>query len=187
MVKEQNEAEHKRELSIKTQKVLEIKSVEISKRQVEVERDLGRAEPALIAAQESVSGIQRKHLDELRALTNPPNGVRLALEPVVALITGTAKKPEWNEIRERLRQQNFINLVMQFDKNNIKNSTKEFIKKNYLDKKDEFVVEKIFKASQAAGPLAMWVQSLIEYSEIFDKITPLRNELFDLEKDYKSM
>ena len=43
-------------------------------------------------------------MDELRALTNPPNGVRLALEPVVALITGTAKKPEWNEIRERLRQ-----------------------------------------------------------------------------------
>ena len=38
-------------------------------------------------------------------------------------------------------------MVMQFDKNNIKNSTKEFIKKNYLDKKDEFVVEKIFKAS----------------------------------------
>ena len=50
MVQEQKEAEAKRELSIKTQKELEIKTVEIQKRQVEVNRDLSRAEPALLAA-----------------------------------------------------------------------------------------------------------------------------------------
>jgi dynein heavy chain 1 len=61
-------------------------------------------------------------------------------------------------------------MVMNFDKDQIKTSAKKFIKTNYLDKKEEFNIEKIFKASKAAGPLAMWVQSLIEYAEIFDKI-----------------
>jgi len=47
-------------------------------------------------------------LDELRALANPPLGVRLALEPVIALISGNPKKPEWNEIKEWLRKPTFI-------------------------------------------------------------------------------
>ena len=50
MVQEQKEAESKRELSIKTSKELEIKSFEISKKKEEVYNDLGKAEPALIAA-----------------------------------------------------------------------------------------------------------------------------------------
>jgi len=59
---------------------------------------------------------------------------------------------------------------------------KKFIKTNYLDKKEEFKVDAIFKASKAAGPLAMWVQSLVDYAEIFEKIQPLRNEVSELEQ-----
>jgi len=44
-------------LSLKTKKELEVQSVEISKRQVEVERDLGLAKPALEAAEEMVGNI----------------------------------------------------------------------------------------------------------------------------------
>lgn len=115
---------------------------------------MGKAEPALISAQESVSGIQKSHLNELRALGNPPANVKLALEPVIALISGTPKKIEWNEIKEWLRKDNFISTIMNFDKDTITPQVKRFIKTNYLDKKEEFVLEKIFKASKAAGPLA---------------------------------
>lgn len=76
---------------------------------------------------------------------------------------------------------------MSFDKNSIQPNIKKFIKANYLDKKDEFVIEKIFNASKAAGPLALWVQSLVEYAEIFDKITPLRNEVDELEREHNIM
>ncbi len=67
--------------------------------------DLSKAEPALNAAQESVSGIQKSHLDELRAFTNPPLKVQLALEPVIALISDNPDKPckpvkpEWKDIK----------------------------------------------------------------------------------------
>jgi len=39
------------------------------------------------------------------------------------------------------------------------------------------------RASQAAGPLAKWVSSLLEYAEIFDSITPLREELDALQQE----
>ena len=134
-----------------------------------------------------MSGIQRKHLDELRALASPPQNVRLALEPVIALVSGIPKKPEWNEIKEWLRKPTFIMTVMTFDKDSIAPNVKKFIKGNYLDKKDEFVIEKIFKASQAAGPLAKWVQSLVDYADIFERIQPLRNEVAELEHEHNRM
>ena len=96
-------------------------------------------------------------------------------------------KPEWSEIKQWLKKDNFISMVMNFDKDQIKTSAKKFIKTNYLDKKEEFNIDKIFKASKAAGPLAMWVQSLIEYAEIFDKIQPLRNEVSELQAQHQSM
>lgn len=187
MVVEQKEAEQQRELSIKTSKELEIKQVEIAKRQEVVQRDLSRAEPALIAATESVQGIEKKHLDELRALAKPPDNVRKALEPVIALISGQPVKHEWNDIKAWLRKDNFKELVMGFNKDNINPKVKAFIKKNYLEKKEEFDIEKIKFASKAAGPLAMWVSSLVDYAEIFDSITPLRNEVAALEEQEAEM
>lgn len=62
MVKEQNEAEKRKEVSIKTSEQLKVKQEAIAERERVVHEDLGKAEPALIAAQESVSGIKKDHL-----------------------------------------------------------------------------------------------------------------------------
>ena len=78
-------------------------------------------------------------------------------------------------------------MVMNYDKDTMRPVVKKFIKTNYLDKKEEFKVEAIFKASKAAGPLAMWVQSLVEYAEIFERIQPLRNEVSELQAQYDFM
>jgi dynein heavy chain 1 len=48
-------------------------------------------------------------------------------------------------------------------------------------------VEKIFKASRAAGPLALWVQSIVEYADIFERIQPLRNEVEELTQEENLM
>ena len=57
----------------------------------------------MIAAQESVSGIQKDQLNELRAYATPPAAVKLALEPVIALVAKQNTKPEWKEIKTALR------------------------------------------------------------------------------------
>ena len=76
---------------------------------------------------------------------------------------------------------------MNFDKNKIKTATREFINNNYLKNADDFNIDKIYRASKAAGPLALWVKSIIEYSAIFDNIQPLRDEVAQLEADEQIM
>jgi len=57
MLKEQRESEEQKAIAEKTSEKLVKKQAEIKERKERVDEDLGRAEPALIAAQESVSGI----------------------------------------------------------------------------------------------------------------------------------
>lgn len=91
--------------------------------------------------------------------------------------------PDWKgDALALIRADGFIQQVMNFDKDSVKKQTKEFIRTNFLQK-DNWNVDKIMRASQAAGPLAKWVSSLLEYAEIFDSITPLREELGALQQE----
>jgi dynein heavy chain 1 len=56
----------------------------------------------------------------------------------------------------------------------------------YLNNKD-FDLAKITRASSAAGPLAMWVKSIVEYAEIFEQIEPMRERIKELEDEEKKM
>lgn len=87
MMKEKGAAEKQKDLAEKTSSELAIKQEEIAARQISVEKDLGEAEPALLAAQEAVSGIQSSQLKELKSYMNPPKQVQAALEPVFCLLT----------------------------------------------------------------------------------------------------
>ena len=92
-------------------------------------------------------------------------------------------KADWKDIKNHLRQDGFIQSIMDFDRNAISVPVKTFVVNNYLKDTTTFNVEKIQKASSAAGPLALWVKSIIEYSEIFHKIAPLRELLKQLEAE----
>lgn len=87
---------------------LEAKEREILERQEVVHRDLAMAEPALLDAQAAVSNIQRKFLDELRMMGQPPVLVKLTLEAVLCLINNTGKAPEWAAIRKQMHGDGFI-------------------------------------------------------------------------------
>jgi len=78
--------------------VLAEQSKNIAERKSVAEKDLAGAEPALLAAQEAVKGVTKDNIVELKNYAKPPAKVALALEPAVALIKNTAKKPEWKEI-----------------------------------------------------------------------------------------
>jgi dynein heavy chain 1 len=72
---------------------------------------------------------------------------------------------------------------MNFNKDDIPTNVKTYIMNNYLKDEKTFDAEKIMKASRAAGPLALWVKSIITYSDIYHSITPLREELAQLGKE----
>lgn len=180
MLDEQRHAEKQKDISERTAKELVIKQAEIAERKVKVDGDLSKAEPALIAAQDSVSGIRKDQLGELRSYAKPPELVKLTLEPVMCLISRQPKAMDWKGIKGELRKDDFIKNIMDFDKNDITHQCKKFVLDNYLRDTVRFDPAKIMKASKAAGPLAMWVKSIVEYSEIFHSIEPLRKELLTL-------
>ena len=68
MVKDQNEAWETRKVEAEKLKGdLDERNKIVDARREEAEADLANAEPALLAAQEAVKSIKRKHLDEMRA------------------------------------------------------------------------------------------------------------------------
>lgn len=75
-----------------------------------------------------MSGIQKEQLNELRGYATPPAAVRVALEPVIALITRRAAKPEWKEIKTWLRREDFVRSIVHFEKNAIPAAVQTFVR-----------------------------------------------------------
>ena len=180
MVIDQRQAENQQVTSRELQTTLEKQEQEVSQRKEVVLKDLARAEPAVVEAQQSVSNIKRQHLTEVRSMGNPPSGVKLALESVCTLIGH--KADNWKAIQAIVRRDDFIASIVNYD--NERQMTPALRKKmrdHYLSN-DDFTFEKVNRASKACGPLVQWVEAQVNYSEILDRVGPLRNEVEILEE-----
>ena len=186
MVKEQKEAEAKRESSITLSKNLEIKQVEIKKRQQEVEGELAEALPALEKAKQSVNSIQKAQLTELQSFATPPPLVKITAEAVVCLLNKAYRKLEWAEVKAAIKNKDFITNVLNFNTDSVTATLRDQLEKNYLNK-PEWDVGKIMNASKAAGPLAEWVTSQLKFAGILTNVQPLRNEVAQLQSEEKKL
>jgi dynein heavy chain 2 len=108
-----------------------------------------------------VSGVSKDNINELKNFANPPANVKLALEPVIALLLNKSTKPEWAEIKAELKKETFKNSVLLFDKDKIGKKCSAFISSTYLKTEGSYNIDAFFNASKAAGPLAMWLKSII--------------------------
>ncbi|KAF2261353.1 hypothetical protein CC78DRAFT_619491 [Lojkania enalia] len=182
MLADQGEAEQKKQGSLKIQEELAKADKEIASRRETVMNDLAAAEPAVLEAQKSVQNIKRQHLTEVRSMGNPPAGVKLALEAVCTLL-GHRVNNDWKTIVSIVRRDDFIASIVQYD--NEKQMTASLRKKmqnEYLCKED-FTFEKVNRASKACGPLVQWVTAQVHFSDILDRVGPLRAEVDQLEAD----
>jgi dynein heavy chain 1 len=144
-----------------------------------VEKELSEAEPALLAAKQSVQNIRKPQLDEVRALARPPNAVRLTME-MVSIMIGE-KNMEWTEIRKVIRREDFIPTVVNFDPLTLHNKQVVEVQRDYLDN-PELNYDAVDRASKACGPLYEWSVSQIKYATILKKVKPLRDEVERLQE-----
>jgi dynein heavy chain 1 len=180
MVADQREAEQRKTTSLEIQVALEKQEAEVAQRRELVLNDLARAEPAVIEAQKSVQNIKRQHLTEVRSMGNPPQGVKLALDSVCTLLGH--KIDSWKSIQAIVRKDDFIASIVHYD--NEKQMTKNLrvrMRNEFLSNED-FTYEKVNRASKACGPLVQWVEAQVNYSEILDRVGPLREEVGMLEE-----
>lgn len=179
MVADQREAEQRKSTSLEIQAALEVQEAEVATRKKVVLEDLAKAEPAVEEAKASVSNIKRQHLTEVRSMGNPPPGVRLALDAVCTLLGH--KINDWKAVQAVVRKDDFIASIIMFD--NGKQMTKSLrnkMRNDFLSNAD-FTFEKVNRASKACGPLVQWVTAQVNYSDILDRVGPLRDEVTQLE------
>ncbi|KAI2606831.1 cytoplasmic dynein heavy chain [Hypoxylon fragiforme] len=180
MVADQREAEQRKNTSLEIQAALEIQEKEVASRKEVVLNDLARAEPAVEEAKASVSNIKRQHLTEVRSMGSPPQGVRLAMESVCALLGH--KINDWKGVQAVVRRDDFIASIVNFDNEKMMTkSLRTLMRTKFLNDKD-FTYDKVNRASKACGPLVQWVEAQVNYSEILDRVGPLRDEVDQLEE-----
>ncbi|KAI9836369.1 MAG: hypothetical protein M1819_001398 [Sarea resinae] len=180
MVADQREAEQRKATSLEIQAALEKQEKEVATRKEVVLNDLANAEPAVLEAQKSVSNIKRQHLTEVRSMGNPPSGVKLALEAVCTLLGH--KVDSWKTIQGIIRRDDFIATIVNYDNERQMTRALRVKMRNEFLSKEDFTYEKVNRASKACGPLVQWVEAQVNYSEILDRVGPLREEVGQLEE-----
>jgi dynein heavy chain 1 len=113
MVADQNEAQKRKEEAEKMSVAVELQQVAIAERKQKAQSDLDEAEPALNSAKNSVKGIKKKDLDEIRNLGRPPANVVLTLECVAIMLGETSV--DWADVRKLLAKSDFIPSILSFD------------------------------------------------------------------------
>ncbi|KAA8652525.1 dynein heavy chain [Aspergillus tanneri] len=180
MVADQREAEQRKAVSLEVQAALEKQEKEVASRKEVVLNDLARAEPAVLEAQKSVSNIKRQHLTEVRSMGNPPASVRLALEAVCTLLGH--RVDSWKTIQGIVRKDDFIASIVNYDNERQMTRNHRIKMQNEFLSKEDFTYERVNRASKACGPLVQWVEAQVNYSEILDRVGPLREEVDQLEE-----
>ncbi|KAI8818344.1 dynein heavy chain [Fimicolochytrium jonesii] len=178
MVAGQQEAEQKKQASLEIRAELERQNCEIDQRRDIVLADLAEAEPAVLEAQNSVSGIKKQHLQEVRTMSNPPEAVKMAMESVCILLGN--KIDSWKAVQQVIRKDDFIPSIVNFDTDKMNTRLREEIEQNYLTN-PKFNFETVNRASQACGPLVQWAIAQVKYSGILERVGPLRREVQQLE------
>ena len=180
MIADQQEAEQRKSTSLKVQAHLDTQEEEVAKRKKTVNADLAKAEPAVLDAADAVNNIKRQHLTEMRSMGNPPAGVKLALEAVCTLL---GHKPDsWKTIQAIVRKDDFIASIVGYDNERQMTRSHRLRMQSEFLAKDDFTYERVNRASKACGPLVQWVEAQVNFSDILDRIGPLREEADQLEE-----
>ncbi|SAL98745.1 hypothetical protein [Absidia glauca] len=180
MLADEKEAEQKKTASIQIQEALEIQNKEIQERRAVVLDDLANAEPAVAEARKSVSNIKRQHLTEVRSMGNPPEAVKLAMESVCTMLGH--KIESWKTVQSVIRRDDFIASIVNYStENQMTKQLRDYMRRNYLSN-PSFEYDAVNRASKACGPLVKWVCAQVTYSDILDRVGPLRDEVNQLEQ-----
>ncbi|KAB8342928.1 hypothetical protein FH972_022525 [Carpinus fangiana] len=180
MINDQQSAESQKATSLEVQVQLEKQEKEVAERKEVVRQDLANAEPAVAEAAKSVSNIKRQQLTEVRSMGSPPAGVKLALEAVCTLLGH--KAADWKSIQAIVRRDDFIASIVNYDNEKQMTASHRTKMRNEFLSKEDFSFERVNRASKACGPLVQWVTAQVQYSEILDRVGPLREEVSQLDE-----
>ena len=180
MVEDQQNAQQKKLNSVEIQAAIESQKREIAERSSVVMGELAEAAPAVEDAQTAVQAIKKQQLTEVRSMANPPDAVKITMESVCTILG--FKIDGWKSVQSIIRRDDFISSIVNFDTaHSMTRQLREKMKTEFLSL-PSFTFETVNRASRACGPLCKWVIAQVYYSDILDRVGPLREEVEYLEQ-----
>jgi len=158
----------------------------------EVEADLAVAIPALEEAVAALQTIKPNDINEIKALSKPPEKIRMVCKAVcIMLDIKPVRVPDpenptkrimdyWGPSQKMLADAGFINSLMMYDKDNINVKIVADIKKEFIENPD-FNPEIIAKASKAAEGMCRWIFAMITYDRVAKVVAPKKAALAEAE------
>uniref|UniRef100_A0A7S1X1Q2 Dynein heavy chain ATP-binding dynein motor region domain-containing protein n=1 Tax=Tetraselmis chuii TaxID=63592 RepID=A0A7S1X1Q2_9CHLO len=180
VTKDQAEAE-KTKVVVEAEEA-EVKSQAAATKEIadDARRDLDKAMPALNAAVNALSALNKNDIVEIKSFAKPPPLVQMTMEAVCIL---KQEKADWDTAKKMLGDSNFMRSLMEFDKDNIPDSVVKKLKK-YTDD-PQFTPEVVAKQSNAAKSLCMWARAMDVYHEVAKVVEPKRAKLREAETSLK--
>lgn len=108
------------------------------------------------------------------------------MEAVISVIKNTAKDWNWAEIKREMSDAKFIKNIMDYNTDELNPKVRHHVDSKYLNS-SAWVVKDIYRASQAAGPMAEWVDSQLKFGRILQQVDPLRKKVKDMEAEEKRL
>ena len=133
----------------------------------DAKRDLEAAMPALTNAVKALDALSKGDIVEIKNFKSPPTLVQMSMEGVCILL---GAKPDWDSAKKVLGDTQFLNRLVNFDKDNIPPKTIKQIIKYYDD--PQFTPEAVERQSMAAKSLCMWVRAMKVYDEVAKVVEP---------------
>ena len=169
---DQEEADKVRERVEADEKVAKEKAESTQIIADDAQRDLDQALPLLEAANKALDSLDKSDISEIRVFKQPPDLVVMVLEAVCILM---GQKPDWSSAKTMLGDNQFLNKLINYDKDNIPMSTLKKLKK-YIDKED-FQPEIVEKVSKACKSMCFWAKALNTYAYVVREVEPKKAKL----------
>ncbi|KAE9297326.1 Dynein heavy chain 6, axonemal [Phytophthora fragariae] len=148
---------------------------EVAACQMDAQRDLDQALPALNAAVAALDSLDKKDITEVKGFVKPPQAVQFVMEAVCIML---GEKADWDNSKRILSRGTFMAELKEYDKDNIPVAILKKIRK-YIEN-PEFAVEEVKKVSHAAMSLCMWVHAIDTYARVFREVAPKRQRLAEM-------
>ncbi|KAL9959258.1 hypothetical protein ACROYT_G032565 [Oculina patagonica] len=169
---DQDEADKVRKVVSAEEEVAKGKADETQAIAAEAQKDLDEALPALDAANKALDSLDKSDISELKVFTTPPELVMTVMESICILLNA---KPDWATAKSILGDPKFLSKLMEYNKDNIADSTLKKLKK-YIDN-PKFTPEIVEKVSKACRSMVMWVRAMDLYARVFRTVEPKKKRL----------
>ncbi|CAD7963334.1 unnamed protein product [Amoebophrya sp. A120] len=161
----------------------------------DAQRDLDEALPALEQAVQCLKRLKMDHLREVKALANPPSGVKLTMESICIMFQVPPVKkndPErpgkkiddyWEASKLNVLNdpKKLLDNLFGFDRDNIPESV--ISKINPYMEREDFDPAAIKRASVACEAMCMWTRAMYKYHHVAKAVEPKRQKLRGAEEE----